>query len=272
MSILPLFSYLRRFYSEDPSIEGKDEIIAKIQKRIATVIQQSEPTSVEALQAHQISCHRIVHGLYLGSSRAFVESTHLSLKSNEMRPTLENHANQHKFNIVITVCPRMDLIAEYLDLSAQSSEDLEASFRNHHVQWCQVGRTVIDSPELWFSLVHDCTLIDSEEAKQEFPPEGMSMEDHQALSRCKAEKIRSIPSREWFQPTFAKIDQAIFGNQKVLVHCRAGVSRSATVIAAYFIARFDCTTEAALAFLQRQRPCVASKFKVELQAYKDSLK
>lgn len=62
------------------------------------------------------------------------------------------------------------------------------------------------------------------------------------------------------------------GNEKVLVHCYAGQSRSATVLAAYFINRFGVSTMDAANFLRHKRPCVSPKFMKELESYEAALK
>ena len=43
--------------------------------------------------------------------------------------------------------------------------------------------------------------------------------------------------------------------RNVLVHCRLGVNRSVTVVAAYLIRCRGFTAEAALEFLKQRRPC-----------------
>ena len=50
----------------------------------------------------------------------------------------------------------------------------------------------------------------------------------------------------------ARLDQE---GRNVLVHCRLGVNRSVTVVAAYLIRCRGVTAEAALEFLKQRRPC-----------------
>ena len=65
------------------------------------------------------------------------------------------------------------------------------------------------------------------------------------------------------------ITDALAGGGRVLVHCGAGVSRSATLVAAYFCATRRCSSATALAELKALRSCVApnSGFLRQLDAF-----
>lgn len=62
------------------------------------------------------------------------------------------------------------------------------------------------------------------------------------------------------KPTFAKaiqfIDRAHKNNANVLVHCRAGVSRSATLCAAYISSKEGIPPDSAIEYMKRSRPIV----------------
>ena len=265
MSIPPVFTTLPSPRSDDSDIIEKIEIIEKIQKHFDAVI--LSPMRASTILTYFHSCHAIAGGLYLGNYRSFIESTDLALQ-HKTNPDCEQHTNRHGFRTVITVCPMSAFTHEYPNLNA---EIVGESFRDQQVLWLQVGRTIFDDPALWPSLVHDCTFPDSEKARQEIVDTATTMETLMILNEVKREQIRSIPVQEWFHPTFTEMDRAIFGDQRVLVHCHGGISRSATVVAAYFISRFHRTTDETLEFLKKQRPCVDPRFIDALRSYERAL-
>ena len=59
-----------------------------------------------------------------------------------------------------------------------------------------------------------------------------------------------------FSASFAWMEAARQSKHRVLVHCGAGVSRSATLVIAYLLRRHGLSLSAALAFCQRQRAVV----------------
>jgi len=59
-----------------------------------------------------------------------------------------------------------------------------------------------------------------------------------------------------FNPVFAIIDAALADNKRVLVHCRAGVSRSATVVIAYLMHAKKWTLMQALLHVRLRRPII----------------
>ncbi|KAH3763709.1 leucine rich repeat protein [Pelomyxa schiedti] len=60
----------------------------------------------------------------------------------------------------------------------------------------------------------------------------------------------------YFPATMEFIDQARKAGSSVLVHCMAGMSRSATLVIAYIIFKFNCSVEKALSHTQQKRPIV----------------
>jgi len=239
----------------------------------------SEPLSNEALrqQIHEVlqaGCvsdtetadfNVILGELYLGNSRAFLQCTHLSLRDDRfIRRSLDIHNNQHQFSAVITVCSQRDLWGDCIDLINQ---DLREGLSP--VEWFYVGRTIEDDPVLWLSFVHDCTFPQSSLAQQEQPEDE---ETYNALHQEKTQAMNGVASEKWFAPIFDQLDQAVFHNKKTLVHCQRGISRSATLIAAYLICRFDLRADEAVRFLKIRRACVDPKFMKHLEDFAASLK
>lgn len=52
-----------------------------------------------------------------------------------------------------------------------------------------------------------------------------------------------------FEPTYAIIMSAIQQNQNILVHCRAGVSRSVTIVIAFFLKCLRCNPELIIPYI-----------------------
>lgn len=78
----------------------------------------------------------------------------------------------------------------------------------------------------------------------------------------------------FFALTNAWIDEHREKGDKVLVHCAAGRSRSASIVIAYLMNRLDLTLAQALQFVKSKRPQVSpnSSFMKELKAYEDDLR
>ena len=58
------------------------------------------------------------------------------------------------------------------------------------------------------------------------------------------------------QSAFAFIDSAMDAGQKVLVHCAAGVSRSASIVIAYLMLKHNITFQQAFTHVQKRRPII----------------
>jgi len=65
-------------------------------------------------------------------------------------------------------------------------------------------------------------------------------------------EIRNL--EHWSWETVYKIHNEYKKKNKILIHCFAGMQRSAAVVAIYLIAMFRCTTAEAIAFIKRRRP------------------
>ncbi len=76
----------------------------------------------------------------------------------------------------------------------------------------------------------------------------------------------------WFKPAFEIIDKAVFGGERVLVHCAEGKSRSVALVVAYLMQRFQVSYDDAAAFVKARRPCADTKFAPELRLYEQHLR
>jgi dual specificity MAP kinase phosphatase len=96
------------------------------------------------------------------------------------------------------------------------------------------------------------------------------------------------PIEQYFEPTFWIIAQALLRGESVLVHCRAGISRSVSIVIAFFLRTFAegmshiftrpyiprtkrTWTDSILLFIQRQRPYAQPNpgFMSQLYAYEN---
>lgn len=79
---------------------------------------------------------------------------------------------------------------------------------------------------------------------------------------------------QYFESTNAFIKLGTENNGKVLVHCHAGVSRSATLVLAYLMYEYHMTLDDAKALLKSKRPCTCPNrgFLLQLEAYEAQLK
>eukprot|EP00775_Hariotina_reticulata_P013603 gene13603-13728_t len=72
-------------------------------------------------------------------------------------------------------------------------------------------------------------------------------------------QVQDIPSEDlvtYFPKCFEFIDRAIGGGGRALVHCAAGVSRSATIVLGYLMSRHEMNLAAAVDHLKAVRPWV----------------
>lgn len=75
--------------------------------------------------------------------------------------------------------------------------------------------------------------------------------------------------KHFFNQTFYWIDSHIINQRKVLVHCFAGISRSATIVIAYLMRKFSWEYEKTLEFVQSKRKIIDPNigFLQQLQSY-----
>lgn len=254
-------SYCQRVWKNQSIWTGGEEKIIK--QRIQSAIRSIQNENRDK----DLPCHQIINQLYLGNSEAFISTTHLKFRDvdRSYRCYTRTTNNAPGFESVITMCQMKAIYGDFIELSGQ---DFQETFANHKVQWLNLGYRIFDGPEAWPLFIHDCTI-----AEEAIPlDDKMEVIQIEALVQQKNETIQRINSSEWFVRAFKEIDRAVFHDRKVLVHCQAGVSRSATLLAAYLINRFGVTHTEALDFLQIKRPVVKSKFEAQLAEYSEKLK
>lgn len=88
--------------------------------------------------------------------------------------------------------------------------------------------------------------------------------------------IRDVPGESisvYFNQSIDYISKAINGGGKVFVHCVCGVSRSATLVAAYLMKEYGMSCDQAVKHLQRRRSCVEpnSGFKKQLADFQNAI-
>lgn len=66
------------------------------------------------------------------------------------------------------------------------------------------------------------------------------------------DEIRNLELWSW--ETAYKLQKERAAGNRILVHCAAGMQRSAAVIAIYLISIYRCTTDEAIAFIKSKRP------------------
>ncbi|KAK7129548.1 hypothetical protein R3I93_019245 [Phoxinus phoxinus] len=64
----------------------------------------------------------------------------------------------------------------------------------------------------------------------------------------------------WLDRSVEFIEKAKAGNARVLVHCLAGISRSATIAIAYIMKRMDMSLDEAYRFVKEKRPTISPNF------------
>ncbi|XP_076251695.1 protein phosphatase Slingshot isoform X2 [Rhynchophorus ferrugineus] len=76
-----------------------------------------------------------------------------------------------------------------------------------------------------------------------------------------------------FDDTFKYISKAQSGNSKVLVHCKMGISRSASVVIAYAMKAYNWDFPKALQYVRERRNCIKpnSNFLAQLETYQGIL-
>jgi len=79
---------------------------------------------------------------------------------------------------------------------------------------------------------------------------------------------------KYFAATYDFIDNAVSSNNNILVHCYAGMSRSATILIAYFMRKYKWSYVKALKFVKEKRSIVNpnSDFVDALEKYQMELK
>lgn len=87
------------------------------------------------------------------------------------------------------------------------------------------------------------------------------------------EEIRNLETWAW--ESAQKIAKERAAGNRVLVHCFAGVQRSAAVVAIYLVANYRCTTDEAIAFIKSRRSIafqIQPNFQGSIKGFEDSLR
>lgn len=230
----------------DPLLKNELEKI----KSIAITTFQKDLRSSDFPKLKDIFSHDKIWGeLYLGPVDFLIQTTHLTLEYQEtIRDSVveQTYSNQYNFETVITVCPFSETRTNYPNIT---EEIIAADFSENNIEWLRPGRYISDNKIFRYALVFNATFPNlSSQIEDEFK----SVDDIECFNEMR-EIIERLPVEDWFERTFEKIDQAILGKRKVLVHCGKGVSRSPTLIAAYLINRCRIPLSRVFCFLIKKR-------------------
>ena len=142
--------------------------------------------------------------------------------------------------------------------------------RENDIEWHNHGKGLRDVPTAWKALAYNTTHPDGPLTEFDLR-EGVTPADFTTSEEAKAAVMDNTAATQWFEPTFKALDQAVFGNKKTLVHCQEGISRSPSLVIAYFMKRFNLLAEVATGLVSNQRKCIEPKFNDGLQAYQRAL-
>ncbi|MCE5293766.1 MAG: dual specificity protein phosphatase family protein [Chlamydiales bacterium] len=195
--------------------------------------------------------HHVVGGLYIGGDHSFVEVF---------------QDNPQEFECVISACSFARMKRSQEALADITGDRAEALFKERKITWLQVGNAVPDDANSWPDIVFNATfphLDDAQIGIEIRRREKNPTPDQVALRARKNAAILLVDVKEQFAPVF----KALREGKKTLVHCHHGVSRSATILCAFFIHDFGVSAEQALAYLRTKRICVKPKLFPDLQQY-----
>jgi hypothetical protein len=88
-----------------------------------------------------------------------------------------------------------------------------------------------------------------------------------------ADEIRNLELWSW--ETAYKVAKELGSGNRVLIHCMAGMQRSAAVVAIYLVAKYRCTTEEAIAYIKSKRPVAFlgnANFYKSIKGFEDGLR
>lgn len=230
------------------------------------------------------SVDRILGELYLGGGLEFLDCTGMAIFARDKTGNvvgMRNTSNPRQYKQIVTLCP-LEVFEKETDLFSESHVYdqtciLENYFQAIKVDWYYFGRTILDvqnqdAPDLvalkWATLVHDCSV---ESPLAEFSMEEESEQHIYAIRATKAAIVDRMQPQSLFQRAFNVFDKAVFENQKTLVHCARGMSRSVTAVIAYIIKTFGVTAEEATRFVQCQHAIASPRFPEQLRNYQQLL-
>ncbi|CAD5210217.1 unnamed protein product [Bursaphelenchus okinawaensis] len=106
------------------------------------------------------------------------------------------------------------------------------------------------------------------------PRSDLILNDERHFLRIPVNDTYDAKLSPFFEKAYEFIEDARRSNQKVLVHCLAGISRSATLAIAYVMRRNKLTAEDAYKFVQTRRPSISPNFNFmgQLTVYERNLR
>lgn len=83
----------------------------------------------------------------------------------------------------------------------------------------------------------------------------------------------NVDIKQYFDETFKIINDALSDNKKILIHCQAGISRSATIVIAYIMKKNKMKMNDAYKLVHTGRPCIGPNlgFCGQLMSYEQEL-
>jgi protein-tyrosine phosphatase len=226
-------------FDAPPSITPTDDQITALRQEIQHA-RTSPKRCTDAWEAYYTPCQNVLGGLFLGNGAALLSTAGFSLEGTLLPEAREKEAELSTiptdFHSVIS------LTTPFVILTAGSPFD-EATLWEKNSSW-DVKKELQAREIHWHCISDVCD------------------------STKESEWIKLIPT---FESLFNVIDQGVFGDQKVLVHCQGGISRSAALLIAYLCNRLELSADEAEDFLRSRRPCVNTKFREHLETYATAL-
>ncbi len=246
---------------------------------------------------------QILFGLFLGNGKSFLDCSGFEILDHDEygQPAgRRDTSNPSKIQGIITMCPLTNLTKEGGDaeelFKPENLQNGEARLKSHFtkngIDWSYPGRTISDMSSgrmgyaaetpasrlvNWTTFIYNTTYPNNPLTTFEptFEPT-----NQKALVDSNLDKLQSVNdhiglnknAQDWFAPAFQMMDRAVFKEEKILIHCAEGKSRSAALVIAYLMNRFDVTQQEAECFVRSMRPSTNTKFSPELAEYGNSLK
>jgi len=74
--------------------------------------------------------------------------------------------------------------------------------------------------------------------------------------RISIEDVPSSDISKYFKDTFTFIDNSIVNKKNILIHCKSGISRSATILCAYLMKKYKINYDDALKIIKNKRKII----------------